>query len=297
MTALGTGKSLSTFAGAMHVPVPTRPEPTPFPEVNAALRDLLSRILSILGDHCQGMYLDGSLALGDFSPCSSDIDYVVVTDSALSDALLAALRDMHAHFNAGSSPWATEVEALYVPRAHLHRCDAVGALFPRLERGANERLRLDDLGRSWAIHLYVLREHGIALAGPAIHDLIDPVDPDEIRGAMIEMMETWWGPMADDTRPLLRQHIGYQTYAVLTMCRVLYSLTTGAVASKPVAARWARRELGGRWSACIDHALAWRKDHTAPASAGDIAATVALIRFTLARCRDVAAGPAPARNH
>jgi len=50
----------------------------------------------------------------------------------------------------------------------------------------------------------------------------------------------------------------YQTYAVLTMCRILYTLHHGAVVTKPV-----RRSLGPgrprrRWAALIDCALAWQ---------------------------------------
>jgi hypothetical protein len=37
-----------------------RPEPTPYSDVNAVLHELLSSIQAILGDHFQGMYLDGS---------------------------------------------------------------------------------------------------------------------------------------------------------------------------------------------------------------------------------------------
>jgi len=70
--------------------------PTPYADVNEALRDLLARMQTILEGHFVGMYLSGSLALGDFDPRTSDIDFVVVTDAVLSDDLFSALQDMHA---------------------------------------------------------------------------------------------------------------------------------------------------------------------------------------------------------
>lgn len=65
--------------------------PTPYTDINAVLHDFLIRIQAILGNHLRGMYLSGSLALGDFDPRSSDLDFVVVTDDALSHDLFVAL--------------------------------------------------------------------------------------------------------------------------------------------------------------------------------------------------------------
>ena len=95
--------------------------PTPYADVNTVLHDFLARIRLILGERFRGMYLDGSLALGDFDPHSSDIDFVVTTDAQLSDGLFLALRDMHARFDASGSPWPTEVEAVYIPQDALRR--------------------------------------------------------------------------------------------------------------------------------------------------------------------------------
>jgi hypothetical protein len=46
--------------------------PTPYPEVNTILQELLEGAMSILESHFVGMYLDGSLASGDFDQ-DSDI--------------------------------------------------------------------------------------------------------------------------------------------------------------------------------------------------------------------------------
>jgi len=266
-------------------PVTTRQHPTPYPDVNAVLGDFLSRIQTILGDHFCGMYLSGSLALGDFAAHRSDIDFVVATDAEVSGDLLSSLRAMHARFNAGDSPWATEVEAAYIPRDALRRYDPADARHPHIERGADETLDMDEFGSDWIVQRSILREHGIVLAGPDPKTLIDPVLPDDLRRAVAALMDEWWGPMRDDPAPLLRQHIGYQAYAVLTMCRILSTLDSGAVVSKPVAARRAQGVRGGRWAALIERALAWRKDRPGRVSDDDVNATLDLIAYTHERCR------------
>ncbi len=255
------------------------PHSTPYADVNAVLHDFLERIQAILGDRFLGMYLDGSLALGDFDPRSSDIDFVVVTDAALSDDLFVALRDMHERFDASGSPWATEVEAIYSPQDALHRYDPAYALCPRIERG--ETLVMEHLNSGWIIHCYILREHGVVVAGPDPRPLIDRVDPHDLRRAMAAIAESWLEPARHDRSAWRRR--GTQTYMVKTLCRMLYTLDSGAVVSKPVAAHWVRTIADGRWAALIERALTWQKDPARQDTPSDdeIDDTLALIEYTL----------------
>ena len=264
---------------------PTRlanmPRPTPYPDVNALLAFFLDGLRTILDAALCGMYLSGSLALGDFSPDRSDIDFVVVTATEVSGDEFAALQDLHARFNAGALPWATEVEAAYIPRDAIRRYDPARACHPHIQRGAEEVLLSDQLASDWVLQRDVLREHGVIVAGPPPHTLIDPVSPEALRGAVIALMDEWWGAMPADPARLRRR--GYQAYAVLTMCRMRFTLARGAVVSKPVAARWAQGMVGDRWGGLIERALAWSKG-TQEASAADVAETVALIQDTRALC-------------
>jgi hypothetical protein len=66
------------------------------------------------------------------------------------------------------------------------------------------------------------------------------------------------------------------------MCRALYTLETGAVVSKPVAARWAQAALDARRAALIERALAWR-----PGMPLDMLnETLGMIQFTLERSQE-----------
>jgi hypothetical protein len=48
----------------------------------------------------------------------------------------------------------------------------------------------------------------------------------------------------------------YRTYAVMTLCRILYSHANGTVVSKPRAARWAIKSLEKKWHPLIRRAIA-----------------------------------------
>lgn len=83
--------------------------------------------------------------------------------------------------------------------------------------------------------------------------------------------------------PWLREREA-QTFVVLTLCRLLYSLATGSVASKPQAGEWAKNQLHEPWVTLIERTLA--KQH----EAGTIAQseedeTLAFIRFTVEQSR------------
>lgn len=83
-----------------------RADPTRYPDVNEVLYHFEAGFRTLLGSHFVGMYLSGSLALGDFDPQRSDLDVVVMTTSQLSGDLLAALYELHARFDESRSPWA-----------------------------------------------------------------------------------------------------------------------------------------------------------------------------------------------
>jgi len=69
-------------------------------------------------------------------------------------------------------------------------------------------------------------------------------------------MHEWWAPMLHSPDPRLHGS-EYQAYAILTLCRALYTLEHGAITSKSVAARWAQKAIDARWRPLIDRALAW----------------------------------------
>jgi hypothetical protein len=61
------------------------------------------------------------------------------------------------------------------------------------------------------------------------------------------------------------------------MCRSLYVLEYGAVASKPEAARWAIRSLGESWHSLIS----WAAMYPAGVVNNQLERTIGLILFTL----------------
>jgi predicted nucleotidyltransferase len=231
------------------------PHPTPYPEVNTVLQRLLSDVQAILGTRFLGMYISGSLVMGDFDE-SSDIDALVVTTDALPEEVVCALTEMHEHLSTTYPRWGVELEVSYIPCYAVRRYDPADDLHPYIGRG--ESLRIEEHGREWDIQRHVIRERGIVIAGPDPQALIDPVHPDDMRRAVLVTVHEVWPWRFHD--PIELHPRGYRSYIVLTGCRMLYTLKYGTVASKPVAARWAQDALGTRWVGLIEWAVAARRD-------------------------------------
>lgn len=253
----------------------TTTAPTPYPAVNAVLRLLLQEVRTVLGSEFVGMYCYGSLALGDFDPHSSDVDFLVVTEDGLPPETLRALERMHARIAASGLMWADKLEGSYIPRTALRWYDPARNRHPTI--GADWAFGVRAHDRAWVIERHIVREHGVVVVGPPPKTLIDPLSPDALRLAVREQLTDFWRAQLDG--PVWLRTRDYQAFAILTMCRARHTLAHGAIISKPAAAAWARATLPFPWPGLIDTALAWRHDKRPD----DMTAMLAFVRDTIER--------------
>jgi hypothetical protein len=247
---------------------------TPYPDVNFILNTLLAGVRTILGHDFVGLYLYGSLSSGDFDPLRSDVDFVVVTTDQLPAELISALEEMHKQLTASGLKWALKLEGTYIPQSALRRYDPKAAPCPCLNEG---RFYMAQHGSDWSIQRHVLREWGVVVAGPPIRPLIDPVQPDDLRQGVRGVLHGWWAALLND--PTWLRDGEYQAFAVLTMCRALYTFRHGTIASKPASARWALTTLDRKWTPLIEWAINWRHADQSER----LSETLDFIRYTLER--------------
>lgn len=242
-------------------------------------------IRAILGENLVAVYLRGSLALGDFDPATSDLDFFAVTERRVSDAEFAALAALHTRLDHLPNRYSAELEGPYIDRAATRRFQP-GQRHPTIGRG--EALTWHEHSTNWVLERWAVREHGITLLGPDPKTLIDPVTPDDIRAAVRARLldwSTWANPLDNPEWQWPRAH---KAYVVETMCRALCTIATGELPSKPVAVAWALATLPDPWRATVKRSIAWRTDTTpdptlvsevrhfvlwAAAQAGDVAAS------------------------
>jgi hypothetical protein len=252
--------------------------PTAYPDVNTLVDMLVSGVQTILGEHAVGMYLEGSLATGNFDQ-DSDIDFIAVTDERISDETFCALKTMHAEISAGASRWANQLEGSYIPRDALRRYDPQHSRHPNIQRGSHSVLQVEQHDNSGVIHRHILREYGITLFGPDPRTLVDPVSGDDLRRAAKAILADLGARLISEGTPFPNR--GYQSFVVLTICRLLYTLEHGVVASKRVAARW-MQDKDARWSGLIERAWVGRANPSGPPDLADVKGTLELVRDSIA---------------
>jgi Domain of unknown function (DUF4111)/Nucleotidyltransferase domain len=248
--------------------------PTPYPDVNTVVHELVTSVQAILGAQMRGIYLVGSLALGDFHPQNSDLDVVIVTVGTLSDETTTLLRELHRRFDQRGSPWAAHVDAVYMPEEVLGEPFPTAARYPIVEWPG--LLALEPLESGWPIQRYTLRAYGVVVSGPDPHSLLGPVHPDDLRRASAAIVERWRDQALHEKEWLswLREPANL-TFVELTLCRLLYTLDTGSVASKPAAARWVERTLPSQWTGLFCQATTHQYERE-----DDMTGTIALLEYT-----------------
>ncbi len=224
-------------------------EPTPYPELNAVLQELVGSIRSVLRSTFLGAYLQGSFAVGDFDQ-HSDVDLTFVIEQELSDQQVSALQAMHARIYDLESAWAQHLEGSYFPRDVLRSLDRRGEQLWYLDNGSRELVRSDHCNT--VVVRWVVREKGVTLAGPDPRTLVAPVPVKALRQDILSTLRGWGQEILDNPESINNRF--YQTFAVLSYCRMLHDLRNGTVGSKRAGAEWAKVNLDPSWADLIDRA-------------------------------------------
>lgn len=225
----------------------------PYPGLNHVLRDLVRSVQEILKGNFVGAYLQGSFAIGDFD-LHSDVDFAIVVAGELPAGQIDALQVMHGRLYELDTSWAQHLEGSYFPQDILGDPSRCGGKLWYLDNGSRELIQSDHCNT--LVVRWVLREHGITLAGPPAESLIDPINGQALRGEIATVIKAWGQEIMDD--PQRYNNRFYQGFIVLSYCRMLHSLQTGTVESKVAAAEWAKRSLDPTWSGLIDGVWAGR---------------------------------------
>lgn len=220
----------------------------PAPEVLPQLVDVMQ---AALGDQLIGVYLYGSLVWGDFDPAISDLDLMAALTTDIAPQQLAALTAMHGAFVTRYPAWRDRIEVQYVSIEALRNFRSTRHSMANISPG--EPLHLIEAGDEWLMNWYFVLSYGLTLLGPPPDTLIPPLTRQDFITAAADHARAWttYVRQTEGSRP-------YQGYAVMTLCRALYTVTTGEQVSKKRAAEWAIQEFP-QYADLIRRAFIWRE--------------------------------------
>ena len=217
----------------------------------------------------EGLYLTGSVTLGDYQPGRSDIDFVAFTTRPADDPeVVSLLASVH--------------EGLGLPMTYDGNYVSLAGLpdVPDDERPAphvvNGEFHAGDPNHqltpaTWA----EFARYGIAVRGPQARELGVSVPAGRLNEWTLGNLNGYWKPAAEDGIATLRPldpgvAIAADVVAWISLgpARLHYTLATGDIASKSAAGRYALGLYPG-YEDALSAALAWRATGAGDFTYGD----------------------------
>jgi predicted nucleotidyltransferase len=230
--------------------VPTHP----YPELREVLNTFVDEIKAELAGNLIGIYLIGSIASGDFD-LDSDIDFLVVTQTELTETNTKSLQDIQIKIHAMDCYPAKHLEGSYISISDLNNWSEVGKKELYYFDNGSTTIEQSIHDNQWHVR-WILREHGVTLVGPKPKTILQAIPlqeiSNEIKTTMLQVLKYF---EEEINRPgsFWNSRFG-QSFAVLTYCRMLHTLHTGTVQSKKAGVIWARQFVEPRWVKIIDQA-------------------------------------------
>jgi hypothetical protein len=234
--------------GAPNVPV----------EVRAAADRHLAAVDAAAPGLVSGLYLTGSVALGDYRPGRSDIDFIAFTTRPVTDARsVTVLRGVHEGLNLGLHYDGSYVAAAAVP--------AVPDDEPSLPHTLGGTFYGTSPCHALTPALWAeFARYAVAIRGPSASALGISADPARLEQWLLANLTAYWQRRAEEgiallsggdlSAPVSPEAVAWTATGA---ARLHYTLATGDIASKTAAGRYAIG-LFPDYREVVAAALAWR---------------------------------------
>ncbi|HJE57799.1 MAG TPA: DUF4111 domain-containing protein [Nocardiopsis listeri] len=213
----------------------------------------------------QGLYLTGSVALGDFRPHTSDVDFVIVTERHPVGEELDALRRIH--HRTGHQVPAPQFNGIHVTWDELGRDPSECGPVPSVINGRfRARATADVNPVTW----HVLAERGVTARGPHPVELDVWDEPESLRtwslGSLDEQWRRWREKAGRLVTPRGLAVLGSlaPSWSVLSVSRLHFTLKTGEITSKSGAGAYALHAFPERWQRIVNECLRVRRGARSP---------------------------------
>lgn len=227
-------------------------------DVRDASRRHLDAVDAALPGLIGGLYITGSVVLGDYWPGRSDIDFMAFTERRLTAADVDALATVHAEFG-GSGPC---YDGNYVGWHELAELPDNGRAGPHVVNGEFRDAPCGELTPStWT----EFSRYAATVRGPMAAELGIEISRDRLSEWQLGNLNGYWSEFGAGARDTWsgRDQAAFMPYpetacwCVLGPARLHYTLATGDITSKSGAGRYALERFGG-YADLITAALDWR---------------------------------------
>ena len=227
--------------------------------VHETVGELAGRYLEEVDDalpgRVEGLYLVGSVALDDFRPGLSDVDFLAVLATPLAEDEVTTLGDVHERLRDKVPDPA--LDGVYLTWEQL-AADPTG--LTGLTSHHDREVTAGGFDAN-PVQYATLAEHPVAVRGTTSPDVF--TDDVVLRRWVRENLDTYWAEWVDRQHTLVRGAMMMGDWAVgwgvLGTPRLHYTLATGGVTSKTAAGEYALATFDDEWHPILEEALRLRR--------------------------------------
>ena len=232
----------------------------PHPIVTDVVHDYLRTVDSEQPGLIEGLYLVGSVALGDFRVHTSDIDFIAVISGGTAGGVLDSLERAHARLRAQHKrPF---FDGIYVTSDELGRSPLPSQEGPHTHAG---RFHRGGHAERHPVAWHTLAHHGVTVRGPMRERLSIWTDHAALRSWVTRNLKTYWRAWRERSIRLASRNgiialsPSAAAWGVLGVSRLHFTLATGGITSKDGAGVYALDAFGARWHRLVMECLRIRR--------------------------------------
>lgn len=205
-----------------------------------------------LSSKLYGLYLYNSVAMGNFEPAYSDIDFIVILNSSLSNDELEKLKMLHQVF-AKTNKYGNKLDGMYLQRNMLTKSNKDIGKYPYVKDAILHEADYFDVNYvTW----WSLKEYEMAIESPSLKDDLLEVDFTDVIETMKYNLNEYWSSKLE-TAELFNEDMWVE-FAVVTLSRILFTLQDREIKSKSESCLYIGSKYP-KWNNLIEEALAIRR--------------------------------------
>jgi hypothetical protein len=220
------------------------------PHVTCLLEDYLVEVENGLPGYLTAFYLHGSIALGEFQPKYSDVDFIAVISRRSTDDDFARLAAVHAALKEKYAQ--NPLSGSYLQPEDLGRFASEIEAAPYYQDGIMQRGHFDINAVTW----WILKNRGVTLLGTPAERLPIEVDMERMIADMHRNMNTYWVSFIRQPARMawLFSDYGVQ-WTIPGVLRQFYTFNEKGITSKIGACEYALQHVPQRWQRIIQEAM------------------------------------------
>lgn len=237
------------------------------PEIKTSVDEYFRQVDLSLPGKLEGFYIVGSIALDDYIPGVSDIDFVAVSSEGLTDPELNLLAAIHSRL--AETTGSPRFDGIYTTWSSLAATSDGATVHHWLDREMHHNSIYGANPVTWA----TIHKHPVVARGNPNPDVFH--SDIELRGWCKANLRSYWANWVRDSRRLGLKYFASFTleavcWGVLGVVRLHATIKTGEIISKTQAYHYGRKVFPSEWHPILEDALSGRRTQVTRKSLGPL---------------------------